>query len=102
MAKRIQSLFKLQVRLRTAFQMMRHGENMNWRSIVSVSAKIVLGIALLEITGGMAVTAAELKLLSASALHPAIDELVPDFEKSSGHKVTVAYGTAGAVADRVQ
>jgi molybdate transport system substrate-binding protein len=28
--------------------------------------------------------------------------LIPDFEKSSGHKVTVAYGTAGAVADQVQ
>jgi molybdate transport system substrate-binding protein len=28
--------------------------------------------------------------------------LIPDFEKSSGHKVTIAYGTAGAVADRVQ
>jgi len=47
-------------------------------------------------------SAAEIKLLSASALHPAIDALVPDFEKSSGHKVTVTYGTAGAVADRVQ
>ena len=28
--------------------------------------------------------------------------MIPDFEKSSGHKITVAYGTAGAVADRVQ
>jgi molybdate transport system substrate-binding protein len=28
--------------------------------------------------------------------------LIPDFEKSSGHKVIIAYGTAGAVADRVQ
>jgi molybdate transport system substrate-binding protein len=28
--------------------------------------------------------------------------LIAAFEKSSGHKVTVAYGTAGAVADRVQ
>jgi len=35
-------------------------------------------------------------------LHPAIDALIPDFEKSSGNKVTVAYGTAGAVAERVQ
>ena len=33
---------------------------------------------------------------------PAIDALIPDFEKSSGHKITVTYGTAGAVADRVQ
>jgi molybdate transport system substrate-binding protein len=34
------------------------------------------------------------------ALHPAIDALIPDFEKSSGHKVTVAYGNAGAIMDR--
>ena len=36
------------------------------------------------------------------ALHPAIDELIPDFEKASGHKVTVAYGNAGAIADRFE
>src|SRR5947209_5285618 len=75
---------------------------MNRRSILSVSAKIVLGLALLGITGGIAASSAEIKLLCAVALHPAIDALIPDFEKSSGHKVTVAYGTAGAVADRVQ
>src|SRR5438034_11259862 len=46
--------------------------------------------------------AAEIKLLCAVALHPAIGALIPDFEKSSGHKATIAYGTAGAVANRVQ
>src|ERR1043165_6332928 len=35
-------------------------------------------------------------------MHPAIDPLIPDLEKASGQKVTAAYGTAGAVADRVQ
>ena len=70
---------------------------MNRRSILSVFATISLGLA-----AGSTASAAEIKLLSASALHPAIDALMPDFEKSSGHKVTVAYGTAGAVADRVQ
>jgi molybdate transport system substrate-binding protein len=44
----------------------------------------------------------KLRLLCAVALHPAIDELIPDFEKSSGHKVTIAYGNAGAIADRFQ
>jgi ABC-type molybdate transport system substrate-binding protein len=61
-----------------------------------------LGLALLGITAGSTARAVEIKLLCAVALHPAIDALIPDFEKSSGHKVTVAYGTAGAVADRVQ
>ena len=72
------------------------------RSILSVFATIYLGLALFGITAGSSARAAEIKLLSASALHPAIDALIPDFEKSSGHKIIVAYGTAGAVADRVQ
>jgi molybdate transport system substrate-binding protein len=80
-----------------------YGDKMNRRSILSVSATIALGLALFGITAGSTTArAAEVKLLSASALHPAIDALIPDFEKSSGHKITVAYGTAGAVADRVQ
>src|SRR5829696_10576364 len=72
------------------------------RSILSVFGTISLGLALSGITVGSTARAAEIRLLSASALHPAIDALTPDFEKSSEHKVTVAYGTAGAVADRVQ
>jgi molybdate transport system substrate-binding protein len=75
---------------------------MNRRSILSVSAAISLGLALFAITAANAASAAEIKLLSASALHPVIDALIPDFERSSRHKVTVGYGTAGAVADRVQ
>src|SRR6478672_7291856 len=75
---------------------------MDRRSILSVSATIALGLALFRITAGSTARAAEIRLLSASALHPAFDTLIPVFEKSSGHKVTVAYGTAGAVADRVQ
>src|ERR1051325_7075867 len=76
--------------------------NMNRRSILSVSATGVLGLALFGLTAGSTARAAEIRLLSASALHPAIDALMPDVEKSSGHKVTVIYGTAGGVADHVQ
>jgi molybdate transport system substrate-binding protein len=75
---------------------------MDGRSILSVSATIALGLASCGITAGSTTSAAEIKVLCAVALHPAIDALIPDFEKSSGHKVTVAYGTAGGVADRVQ
>jgi len=35
-------------------------------------------------------------------LKPGVDALTADFEKSSGSKLTVAYGTAGAVVDRFQ
>jgi molybdate transport system substrate-binding protein len=74
---------------------------MNRRSILSVSATISLGLALFGLTAWSTARAAEIKILCASALHPVIDALIPDLEKSSGHKVTVAYGTAGAVADSV-
>ena len=75
---------------------------MNPRSILSVSATITLVLALFGITAGSTARAAEIKLLCAVALQPAMVALIPDFEKSSGHKVTIAHGTAGAVADRVQ
>jgi len=75
---------------------------MNRRNILSVSATIALGLALLGNTAGSTARAAEIKLLCAVALHPAIDALIPDFENSSGHRVTVAYGNAGAIADRFQ
>jgi molybdate transport system substrate-binding protein len=75
---------------------------MNRRSILSVSATIVLGLALFGMSAASMAGAAEIRLQCASALHPVIDALIPAFERSSGHKLTVAYGTAGAVADRVQ
>jgi molybdate transport system substrate-binding protein len=70
--------------------------------ILSVSGTIALGLALFGISAATTARADEIKLQCAVALHPAVDALLPGFEKSSGHKVTVAYGTAGAVADRVQ
>jgi molybdate transport system substrate-binding protein len=41
--------------------------------------------------------AAEIKLLSAGALTQPLSELIPQFERSGGHKITVLYGTAGAI-----
>src|SRR3954452_4979568 len=77
-------------------------DKMNPRNILSVSATMALGLASFGITAGSTATAAEIKLLCAVALQPAMVALIPDFEKSSGHKVTIVYGTAGAVVDRVQ
>jgi molybdate transport system substrate-binding protein len=77
-------------------------DKMNRRSILSVSATMALGVAFFGITAGSTARAAEIKLLCAVALQPAMVVLIPDFEKSSGHKITITYGTAGAVADRVQ
>jgi molybdate transport system substrate-binding protein len=46
--------------------------------------------------------ATEIRVLASGALKLALTRLVPDFEKSSGDTVTVAYGPAGSIAKRVE
>jgi molybdate transport system substrate-binding protein len=75
---------------------------MKQRSLMSVVATVAVASSFFAFPASNQAVAAEVKLLCAVALHPAVDELIPDFEKSTGHKVTVVYGTAGAVVDRVE
>jgi len=67
----------------------------------SIAATATLGCALL-LTQGAAVQAAEIKVLSAEALRPVLTQLSSEFERSSGHKLSIAYATAGAARDRIQ
>jgi molybdate transport system substrate-binding protein len=57
-------------------------------------------LAFLTTAAGIA-GAAEVKFLSAGALTPAMRELVPQFERATGHKVTIVYGNINALADRI-
>jgi molybdate transport system substrate-binding protein len=45
--------------------------------------------------------AAELKFLGPTALRAAIAEVTPQFERVSGHKVTIEYATVGAITERL-
>jgi molybdate transport system substrate-binding protein len=45
--------------------------------------------------------AAELKVLCADAMQPAVQELAPAFEKSSGHKLSIQYDTAEKIEAKV-
>src|ERR1700738_505464 len=47
-------------------------------------------------------SAAELKILSPGATEGAFKELIPQFEKTSGHKIAIEYGPVGALAARVK
>jgi molybdate transport system substrate-binding protein len=49
-----------------------------------------------------AANAAEIKVLSAVAMKAAFDDLAREFERTSGHKVTVSYATAGVLRKRIQ
>lgn len=46
--------------------------------------------------------AAEICVLSLPPLRSALSELVPQYEQSSGHKVTITYGTPPQLLDRLQ
>jgi hypothetical protein len=60
-----------------------YGDDMDRRSILGACTTIALGLALFGITAGAIARAAEIGLLCVVALHPEIDALIPDFEKSS-------------------
>jgi ABC-type molybdate transport system substrate-binding protein len=45
---------------------------------------------------------AEVKLLCAVAMKSALDELAPAFERSTGHRAIITYGTAGVLRDKVR
>lgn len=60
----------------------------------------VLLVLLFALVAGGA-SAADLKLLTAGAYKSAAIEIVADFEKKTGHKVTIDNGTAGALQKRV-
>jgi molybdate transport system substrate-binding protein len=46
--------------------------------------------------------AADIKILSPGATEGVLNELLPQFEQASGHRVTINYGPAGNIANRVR
>src|SRR5882762_5316673 len=64
-----------------------------------MAASSTLAMALL----GAAVPAgaAEIRLLSAASMQTVLKETVGEFERTSGHKVTIAYSTMGAITKRI-
>jgi molybdate transport system substrate-binding protein len=61
---------------------------------------IIVIAALLIATG--AAGAAEVKALITTAMKAAIDELVPAFERASGHTVSISYDPSGRLAQRLR
>jgi molybdate transport system substrate-binding protein len=50
---------------------------------------------------GGAAAAAEINVLCSGAMRSVLQQLAPDFEQSSGHKLVTEYATAGKVEERV-
>lgn len=50
----------------------------------------------------MAARADEVKFLCASALRPVMEQLVADFQKTTGHTVAVSYANIGTIAEQIR
>jgi molybdate transport system substrate-binding protein len=76
-----------------------------WEQLMSTSRSTIaaaISFMLMFATADDA-SAAQIKILSGSAIETAMAVLIPQFEQSSGHKVTFDFnGAIGAMADRVQ
>ena len=70
------------------------------RMIPRLAVLFVAAAAMLSISGIDApLRAAEIRLLSAASIQEVFKEVIGDFERASGHKVIIHYGTMGAITD---
>lgn len=66
-------------------------------------ARALAVVGVLAVTGiGSGARAAEVKALFPGTLRYTANQVIPDFEKTTGHKVTIAYSSAGAVTDNIR
>ncbi len=65
---------------------------------------VLLGFAMVLMAAGTprAAAGAEIKVLTAGAFKQVLLALVPDFERATGHKVTVQNDTVGALTKRIE
>jgi molybdate transport system substrate-binding protein len=63
---------------------------------------VFLTATLLAFAASNQLGAAEIKVFSPGSTEGAFSELLPQFEKTSGHKITIEYGPVGALAARVR
>ena len=70
-------------------------------STVSACTTYVLAV-LLALFAAAAAQAAEVKVLSGMGMRAILTSVAGDFERASGHKLSIVYDTAGLVRDRVR
>lgn len=80
---------------------MRVKRGLNNQNSHSVVVAAVLSILLIASAGTVA-SASEIRVLYVGALRSSLAALIPDFEKTSGHKIIAEAGAAGAMVTRIQ
>jgi molybdate transport system substrate-binding protein len=77
--------------------MLKHSVVSTFAAVISVGLSSLLLIAATQSPAG----AAEIKLLGPASFRVLFPKLLPQFEKSSGHKVTADYAPLGVITERV-
>src|SRR6266851_5278841 len=73
------------------------------RNSLAAAVVAAIGISLSPVIVNHGVAhAADIAVLSANVFTGVLDELADKFQQTSGHKVTIIYGTAGVIGSRVQ
>src|SRR5512136_635405 len=69
----------------------------------AIIARVTLSLALsvLAVQGASA-HAAEIRVLSTNGVHSVMVEMLPEFERATGHKVSIAYDTANLLLGRIK
>lgn len=62
---------------------------------------LMIGLSLAGCVLAASALAAEVKVLTAGAFKPVVTALAPEFEKQSGHKLTIVNDTVGALTKRI-
>jgi molybdate transport system substrate-binding protein len=68
----------------------------------AVAAAVGCSLLLAPGAATLAAYAAELKVMSTVALTPALEELIPKYQSSSGNKLTIAYSTIAELKKRIE
>ena len=80
---------------------LRRGTPKKYATVATPLACIAAASVLMMVMFGRAAGAAEIRLLSAAAMQSVFKEIAGDFERTTGHKLIIAYGTIGGITQRV-
>src|SRR5215813_7329617 len=58
-------------------------------------------VAILAVCGCGAACAAEVTLIAPGGIRAAVQQMIPDFERATGHKVNATFGSGGGTKERV-
>ncbi len=77
-------------------------ELLSTAATVGIMKRAIIAVSALLLVSAKKLQAAEIKALFPAAMKSAMTELIPEFEKSSGHNINIEYGTVGAIIARLK